>query len=197
MEEIIDMIIDKAIKISSCSICQDDIYRDDKNIKFCCEQIYHEKCLAEYIGLNMYAKCPICHKWVTKEVKEAFDIIFDKEYKLEYYREKIKQTKEFTQDTSFYNERSTNMRRHTSPITTNTPLLTAITERLPLIPRLDLNMVPRRPYTRMPSPPRAPRNRIDPEIFRQLQELYTIMDDYGERTLTEEDYINFLYRNFN
>ncbi len=175
MEKIIDMMIDRAIKISSCSICQDDIYRDEKHLKFCCDQIYHEKCLVEYIGLNMYAKCPICHRWVTKEMKEAFDILFDKEYKLEYYREKIKEAKEFTQDTSFYNT-DRNIRRSTLPLLT-TPLLTAITERLPLIP-------PRRPYTRIPYPQRESRN-IDTETIRYLQEL---LSEYGDRNWTEDEY---------
>lgn len=187
---IIDDLINLAIKISYCSICQDDIYKDDKYIHFCCDQIYHEKCLAEYIGLNMYAKCPICHMWITKEIKEAFDIIFDKEYKLEYYREKIKQTREFTQLDSFYNQnqRSTHiLRRNTSPVSP---------ERRPLIPRLDLSsMVPRRPTTsqidQIPTPPLAPRNS---NILRDIQEFYTIMDEYGSRYLTDDDIYNYLNR---
>jgi len=182
INKILNNMIDKAIVKQGCLICQDNIYIDDKYYLFCCGQYYHEKCLAEYIGLNMYAKCPICHLWITKEIKEAFDIIFDKEYKLDYMREKIKQAKVFTQENSFYNTRSTDtnsnsrirsptIRRYT------TPLISPIQheERLPLIPHLDLSSL-----TNIPPPPRAPRH--------SESELFNIIDEYGERSLTEDDY---------
>lgn len=144
---IINNLINKAIIKSDCLICQDDIYIDEKYYFFCCGQYYHEKCLAEYIGLNMYAKCPICHKWITKEIKEAFDVIFDKEYKLDYMREKIKQCKKFTQSDNIYNTNA----RSTSPITPTTE-----EETIPLIPRLHLTNIqyPYQPEYLEPPPPR-------------------------------------------
>jgi hypothetical protein len=183
INKILNNIIEQAIIKNVCLICQDDIYINDKYYLFCCDQYYHEKCLAEYIGLNMYAKCPICHKWIKKEIKEAFDIIFDKEYKLEYMREKIRHTPCFTQEESIYNinrERSPTVRRYTTPVIS--PNIRE--ERLPLIPRLDLESL----YRRIPSPPRAPRANVSRGISHDfVGDLFNIVDEYGERMLLEED----------
>lgn len=184
MKDLVYSIIEKAIINHTCLICQDDIYIDDKYYLFCCQQFYHEKCLAEYIGLNMYPKCPICHKWVTKEFKEAFDIIFDKEYKVDYYREKIQHSVKFTQDDSFYNSTST---PSLSSPTIRRPLLSrrnAITpdEIFPLMSRLEL------PSSGLsPSPPRAPRHLIRQNTSQRIAELYNIIDEYGERRFLEDD----------
>lgn len=178
---ILNQIIEQAIVKQGCLICQDNIYIDDKYYLFCCDQYYHEKCLAEYIGLNMYAKCPICHHWIKKEIKEAFDVIFDKVYKLDYMREKIKQTSIFTQEENIYNrqrQRSPTIRRSTTP-----------RHEEPLIPRLDLSSL----YHRVPSPPRAPRApRASISTSRGIGDtfvgdLFNIVDEYGERRLMDED----------
>lgn len=98
IKQIIDKTIDNAIKLSSCTICQDDIYIDDKYFLFCCKQYYHEQCLSTYIWINTYPKCPICHKLIKNDIKKDFDYIFEKNYKLDYIRNKIKNTKYFTHD---------------------------------------------------------------------------------------------------
>lgn len=179
--DIINMIIDKAIKKSICLICHDDIYIDEKNYKFCCDQIYHEKCLAIYIGMNMYAKCPICHKWVKKEIKEAFDFIFKKEYKLEYMRDKIQQTKDFTQD-NYSNIPRLELPQSQTPTSTSS---NSITEPRPRRPRVLISelepLLNRRPLALRNSTP-------------SFYDLFTIMDEFGERYVTEDEYIEYLLR---
>jgi hypothetical protein len=180
-KKMLNNIIDNAIIKQSCLICQDNIYIDDKYYLFCCNQYYHEKCLAEYIGLNMYAKCPICHNWIKKEIKKAFDIIFDKVYKVDYMREKIKETSIFTQEENIYNQRqrSPTLPRYTTPRISHT----RHEERLPLIPRLDLSSL----YHRVPSPPRAPRAILRGIGDTFVGDLFNIVDEYGERSLMEDD----------
>jgi len=197
MDYIIDLIIDNAIKISSCTICQDDIYIDDMTSTFCCNQVYHEKCLAIYIGMNVYAKCPICHRWIKKDVKEIFDYIFEKEYKLGYMRDKIKLIQNFTQDS--YASHNSSL---SSPSSIAERSFSPTIRRPHSVPRLELPT----PETQeqllplMSRPPPTPRHFFDENFLgRRLYCMFDTMNrsSVGYDPSDDEEYLNYLLRRNN
>ncbi len=107
-QDVINNIINNVIKennkqqqVKVCLICHDPL--DGEIYSFCCNKQYHEECLVSYVGINMYPKCPICRKWIKKDIKDACDIIY-KEYQLKNARKRLKLATEYTEDVSFYSQ---------------------------------------------------------------------------------------------
>lgn len=106
--DIINNIINNVVKSDNkksrksdeiCLICHDPL--EGTVYRFCCNKQYHEECLVSYVGINQYPKCPICRKWVKKDIKDACDIIY-REYQLKNARKKLKLATEYTDDVSYF-----------------------------------------------------------------------------------------------
>jgi hypothetical protein len=83
-----------------CLICHEPLI-DDLVYRFCCNKRYHEECLVSYVALNQYAKCPICRKWVKRDIKDSCDIIY-REYQLRHARKKLKLATDYTDEVSYF-----------------------------------------------------------------------------------------------
>lgn len=106
VHNIINNIIDNVIKnnnknIDICLICHESLYDNEIIYNFCCNKRYHEECLVSYVALNQYPKCPICRKWVKKDIKHMCDIIY-KEYELKNARKRLKLALDYTEDISHF-----------------------------------------------------------------------------------------------
>jgi endogenous inhibitor of DNA gyrase (YacG/DUF329 family) len=144
IHEIVNNMINNAIIVTDCTICQNNIFINDNYYTFCCNQKYHEECLSTYIWLNDKPKCPICHKLILKNVKKDFDYIFDVKYKLKYVTNKLKNIKSFTE---------TQSRHLTSPV--NEPSIEINPELSET--EMDLNF------------PTSPRNSLSYHLFNRFR----------------------------
>ena len=103
--DLVSNIVKSKEKKKTCYICLEDIHLNDRILKFCCNKIYHEYCLSQYAHVNQYPKCPICRKFIRREVIDALQIIY-REYEVQDARAKMHGTdlSEFTQDENPHNQ---------------------------------------------------------------------------------------------
>ena len=102
--DIISNIVKPKEKKKTCYICLEDIEYDEKVFRFCCDKIYHEYCLSQYAHINQYPKCPICRKFIKKDIIDALKIIY-REYEIKEARTMMNGAWEFTTNENPHNVR--------------------------------------------------------------------------------------------
>mgnify|MGYP000480586156 CR=1 FL=1 len=85
-----------------CYICLEDIVIGERVLRFCCDKIYHEYCLSQYAHVNQYPKCPICRRFVKRDVVNALQVVY-REYEIQDARTQLQGTWDFTQDANPHN----------------------------------------------------------------------------------------------